>query len=97
MMEQKTLLDRNLVSFMRDFQEHVQLGWEIDDNSPPQMWGICYEACLLRTDKTIAALVTRADATEDGKPKLTQAENLQKAREVLAAKRQAQKVLNATA
>lgn len=91
-METKTLIDRSLTAFLRDFQEHIQLGWEIDENNPPHIWGVCYETGLVRSDKSIAALATR----NPKQPVKTKAEILMHARQVRADKRQAAQQEGAT-
>lgn len=85
-METKAIIDVSLHAFMRAFQEYVQVGWEIDETHPPQMWGIAYEANLVRSDKTLAAIVARAGSTE---PKMTRVEALTVARAARAEKRAA--------
>jgi hypothetical protein len=87
MSETKTIINANLGLFLREFQEHVQLGWEVDENNPPNIWGIAYETGLVRTDKSIAALAAR----DPGAPPVkTRAEILAHAREVRA-QRQAER------
>lgn len=84
MSETKSIINVNLSAFLREFQEHVQQGWEIDDNAPPNLWGVAYETGLVRTDKSIAAMATRQ---VDAPPPLTRAEILARARAAKVAKR----------
>jgi hypothetical protein len=85
MSEAKSLVDHNYTGIIRQFQEHVQQGWEIDPQSPPDIWGIAYQVHIVRNDKTLAAMAARLPGAE---PKLTRAETLQIAREAKALKRQ---------
>lgn len=84
MSEAKTLVDLNYTGIVRQLQEHVQQGWEIDSNMPPDIWGIAYQVHLVRNDKTLAAMASRLPGAE---PKMSREETLRLARDAKAAKR----------
>jgi hypothetical protein len=84
MSEAKTLVDHNYTGIIRQFQAHVQHGWEIDPSNPPDIWGVAYEVHIVRNDKTLAAMASRVPGAE---PKMSREETLRIAREAKAAKR----------
>jgi hypothetical protein len=85
--ERKSIINPSLPAFMREFQEHVQQGWELDEANGPKMWGIAYETGLVRNDKTVTAMVERLDEQGMPKPVRTRAEILADARQAKADKR----------
>lgn len=85
--ETKMIANLNMTTLLIEFQEHVQLGWELDINNPYNMWGILHEIGMKRTDKSVAAMVERANGAP---PKMTPAESLRLARDARAAKRAAE-------
>lgn len=84
MSEAKTLMDHNYTGIVRQLQDHVQQGWEIDQHVSPDIWGIVYQVHMVRNDKTLAAMASRIPGAE---PKMTREESLRVAREARAAKR----------
>lgn len=84
--ETKTIINTSLQGFMMDFQEHVQEGWEMDMQNPAGLFGVAYETGLVRTDKSIAALLK---AGVDRPPVRSRADILADARAAKKAKQEA--------
>jgi hypothetical protein len=50
--EMTTVISPALQQFCFDMQDLIFEGWEIDPNNPPVMWGIVYEAGMIRNEQT---------------------------------------------
>lgn len=80
----KEIFASSFQGIMVEFQELVQQGWEIDVNNPPDFLGFSYRATLIKNDRRAAQM---AERILEGKPVMTRAEILEKARASRAAKK----------
>lgn len=68
--EYKTIATPSFLAFCYELQEHVKVGFKIDNNNEPAHWGTLFECGMVRDDLSAKALTDILESRIAEKPVL---------------------------